>query len=352
MPPGSIFIPSRVTTRLNLTSRPGRNDYIFTLQLCHAQYDGPSLFNILSDITSLYQAPSSLPPTSTVSFSRYLQASRVSRANGCLDFWKEYLAGSSGLTAVCPSAIVETNGHSPHNTVQEASGALPPSYVTFPTLVNAAIALCLGNLTKTRDVNFARVMSSRDVLATADLFCPSPQHDPQAELVGPCINRTLLRVQLPEVDSTSALEFCRQLRDIQARASGEGHLSLADVLESSTDWLPPSSGTLAAKKLLKEAPFITHLPADTATPSFHLSEDLDVAWKSTDVRIDPGNQVLVRSATSTVDNGVDACIQVQTSDTVLNSEDALALAAHILKILQLLSVAPEVLVRDILLEKV
>ena len=337
------LIPSRVTTRFNLTSRPGRNDYMFTLQLCHAQYDGPSLFTILSDITSLYQAPSSLPPTSTVSFSRYLQASRVSRANGSLDFWKEYLAGSSGLTAVCPSAIVETNDHSPHNTVQEASGALPPlSDVTFPTLVNAAIALCLGNLTKTQDVTFACVMSSRDVLATAD---------PQAELVGPCINRTLLRVQLPEVDSTSALEFCRQLRDIQARAAGGGHLSLADVLESSTDWLPPSSGTLAAEKLLKETPFITHLPADTATPSFHLSEDLDVAWKSTDVRIDPGNQVLVRSTTSTVDNGMDACIQVQTSDTVLNSEDALALAAHILKMVQLLSVAPEVLVRDILLEK-
>ncbi|KAJ5970493.1 uncharacterized protein N7479_000411 [Penicillium vulpinum] len=344
---GGALAPAPLTTRFTLISRLGTNEHLFTLQLCHAQYDGASLFSILSDIASVYRAPSSSPLASTVPFSHYLYASSISRTEGSLGFWKEYLAGSSGLTAVPPSTGREaTKSHSPIITVQEAIGAfIPPSSdITFPTLVNAAITLSLANLTQTNDINFVCVMSSRDVLATA----AGPQ---QADLLlGPCINRTLLRVQLPEaVTSCSALEFCRRLRENQASVSDMGHLGLTDVVENCTDWLIPSSTASGADQLLKETPFITHLPADTATPSFPLADDLLVTWNSTDVRIHPGNQVFVRSTTpTTTNNELNACIQVQASCVVLSTEDAFTLATHILETVQLLSAAPEMLIRDIL----
>ncbi|KAJ5424935.1 hypothetical protein N7465_000005 [Penicillium sp. CMV-2018d] len=342
--------PAPLMTRFTLSSDLGTNEHLFTLQLCHAQYDGPSLFSILSDIASMYRAPSSPPLTSTVPFSHYLYASRVSRTDSSLGFWKDYLAGSSGLTAV-PSSTgpVVTNSHSPVNSIQEVIGALPPlsSDITFPTLVNAAIALSLANLTQANDITFVCVMSSRDVLTAA--ASPEPQ---QADLLlGPCINRTLLRVQLSEAaTNSSALEFCRRLRSDQARVSGEGHLELPDVVKNCTDWLRLSSSTASgADQLLKETPFITHLPADTATPSLSLTEDLGVTWESTDVRIHPENQVFVRSTTSTTtDNKLNACIQVQASGAVLGAEEAFALATHILETVQLLSAAPKVLIRDIL----
>ncbi|OQD93279.1 hypothetical protein PENSOL_c033G00290 [Penicillium solitum] len=342
--------PAPLTTRFTLCSDLGKTEHLFILQLCHAQYDGPSLFSILSDITSTYRVPSSTPLTNTVPFSHYLYASRVSRIDTSLGFWKEYLAGSSGLTAV-PSSTGPgvTNRHSPISSVQEAIGALPPlsSDITFPTLVNAAIALSLANLTQANDITFVCLMSSRDVLATST----SPQSQETDLLLGPCINRTLLRVQLPEATlNTSALEFCLRLRGDQARLSGEGHLGLTDVVENCTDWLRLSSSTASgADQLLKETPFIIHLPADTATPSFSLTEDLGVAWKSTDVRIHPENQIFVRSTTSmTTENELNACIQVQASGAVLSADDAFALATHILETVQLLSAAPKVLVRDVL----
>ncbi|CAI7601030.1 unnamed protein product [Penicillium viridicatum] len=296
------------------------------------------------------RGPSSPPLTSAVPFSHYLYISRVSRTDTALGFWKDYLAGSYGLTAV-PSSTgpVVTNSHSPVNSIQEAIGALAPlsSDITFPTLVNAAIALSLANLTQADDITFVCVMSSRDVLTTAASLGPQ-----QADLLlGPCINRTLLRVQLPEAATNcSALEFCRRLRSDQARVSGEGHLELTDVVENCTDWLRLSpSAASGADQLLKETSFITHLPANTATLSFSLTEDLGVTWESTDVRIHPENQVFVRSTTSTTtDNELHACIQVQASGAVLGEEDAFALATYILETVQLLSAAPKVLVRDIL----
>lgn len=345
-----VLAPAPLTTKFTLSSDLETNEHLFTLQLCHAQYDGPSLFSVLSDIASTYSAPSSPPLTRTLPFSHYLYASRVSRTDASLGFWKEYLAGSSGLTAVPSSTgLGERKGHSPMSSVQEAIGAVPPlsSDITFPTLVNAAIALSLANLTQANDVTFVCVMSSRDVLATA----ASPKSQEVDLLLGPCINRTLLRVQLPEATTnSSSLDFCRQLRSDQSRVSGEGHLGLTDVVENCTDWLRLSSSTASgADQLLKETPFIIHLPADTATPSFSLTEDLDVTWKSTDVRIDPENQVFVRSTTSTTtENKLNACIQVQASDAVLSAEDASVLATHILETVQLLSAATKVLVRDIL----
>ncbi|KAL2850684.1 hypothetical protein BJY01DRAFT_261440 [Aspergillus pseudoustus] len=333
--------PTALTTRFTLVSHLGTKEHQFILQLCHAQYDGPTLFALLSDIASTYRTSSSSPLGSSFPFSHYLHASRACCAEESFGFWRNYLAGSSGLTAVPPSSqTVLTNSHPAIDTVQEVAGALPPlpSDVTLPTLVNAAIAVSLAALTQSNDITFVCVMSSRDVLATASTI-ESHQAD---LLLGPCINRILLRVEVPgPTTGSSALDFCRRLRDNQAHVSGKGHLGLKDIVENCTNWRLPSTDS-GTDQLLEDTPFVLHLPADTATPSFSLTADLDVAWKSTDVSIRPRNQVIVRStASTTTDNELTARIQVQASCALLSAEDAAAFAVRILGTMRLLSTTPE-----------
>ncbi|KAF4213395.1 hypothetical protein CNMCM5878_000029 [Aspergillus fumigatiaffinis] len=308
---GVTFAPAGLSTRFALISRSAR-EHTFTLQLSHAQYDGLSLSSILSGIASAYGGSSQLP--STIPFSHYVHGCSLSRSGDALGFWKEYLKGSA-LSAI--RSLTSAMNGPPVDIIREAAGdLLPLPEITFPTIVNAAIAITLAGLVRRNDVTFVCVMSSRDTLTLTQ---------GTDTLLGPCVNRTLIRVKpIPE---SNALDFCRILRDNQARVSTQSHLGLDDIIENCTDW--SSSDKLA--------PFVTHLPAGTATPSFSLS-GTGVSYKSTDVHINPRNQVFVRS--TTIDKQ-QACIQVQASSAVMDGNTASSLASRILTTAQVLSGSPE-----------
>jgi amino acid adenylation domain-containing protein len=306
--------PSGLTTGFTLLSRSSI-EHIFILQFSHAQYDGISLSSILSDLAAAYAGSAPLPTTAP--FSGYVHVAALSRS-AALDFWKKYLEGSM-LTTLRPSNTAINAGVV--DLTREAVGKLHQlADITFPTIVNAAIAITLAGLVKRNDVTFACVMSSRGVLSQG------------AESVqGPCVNRTLIRVQLSP-DST-ALGFCRGLRENQARVSAQNHLELGDVMENCASW--SSSDRLA--------PWVTHLPADKATSTLALPGAC-VTYRSTDVRISPRNQILVRSV---ITDQQQACIQVQVSSTVMDGSYAFSLASKILNTAQALSMSAERTLRSI-----
>ncbi|CBF82283.1 hypothetical protein AN9226.2 [Aspergillus nidulans FGSC A4] len=293
----------------------------FQTQLVQA-FDGVSLSAILYDIARAY-GNSASPLSNAVPFSHHLHMCRSTRPDA-LAFWKAYLRDAVLTEVPRPEEVNATNEKPLEIIQQEALGevSLPSTVdITFSTLVNAAIALALARLVQRNDVIFACVMTSRGVLAEL-----------AESVVGPCVNRCLLRVKVPDdsnPDST-ALDFCRNLRDNQAQVSGHGHLGFRDVVENCTSWasLGVDVGRIA---------FVTHLPAETALETFSLTLlDSPVSYDSTNVTINPGNQILVRSA---ITDEQQACIQVLSSSNVMGAEKALFLANRILMIAQRLSVS-------------
>jgi amino acid adenylation domain-containing protein len=316
---GNVF--GALSTKFTLASRSPR-EHKLTLQLSHAQFDGVSLATILSDIARAYEDSSS-PLSSAISFSHYLYKSRLSRPDA-LGFWKTYLQDSVLTEVPHPEKVNAINGQPSEIIQREAVGEVripSTSDITFSTLINAAIALTLARLVQCNDVTFVCVMSSRDVLTEC-----------AESVVGPCVNRCLLRVHVPEDPNSgfTALGLCRSLSENQARVSAYSHLGLHDVIENCTAWL---SSDVDVGRIS----FVNHLPAGTATGTFSLTLlDAQVSYDSTDVAIDPGNQIFVRSA---IADQQQACIQVLSSSNVMDADNALFLADRILTIAQGLSVA-------------
>ncbi|KAL3479836.1 hypothetical protein BJX99DRAFT_267793 [Aspergillus californicus] len=282
-----------------------------TLQLSHAQFDGISLSRILSDIARAYKDPTS-PLSHTTPFSHYMHLARSSRAD-TLAFWKTYLQGAVLTALPVPRANKTHATNSPPYIIQqEALATLHPpssssSHIPFPTLVNAAIALTLARLVQSADVTFACVMSSRALLTLAD----------SAESVaGPCVNRCLLRIKVPQdpdpSSNTLAVDLCRILQDTQARISAHAHNGNADA---------------AVGVSIRRVPFVTHLPVDPAeTCSLDLGAQARVSYEAPEVAINPGRQIV-------------ACIQVLVSSLVMGAGDALDLARGIMDVVLELSLA-------------
>lgn len=310
------YAPAKLLTAFSLTSLSS-TEHIFTLQLSHAQYDGLSLSYMLSGIASAYSG-GLMPLTSTTSFSHYVQVSCSARSHDTLEFWRKYLEGSV-LTAIRLPTSAANDRHA-YITREVVGDLLPLPGITFPTLLNAAIALTLSGMAKCNDVTFACVMNARDILTEGT-----------ESVLGPCVSRSLIRVQVCE--DLTALDFCRSLGDNQARVSAHNHLGLHDVIESCTEW--PSSQILA--------PLVTHLPADTAVPTLPLS-GIKASHSSTEVRMNPRNQVFVRSTTTDQQK---AYIQIQASSAVMDGDSASSLASKILVTAQALSKSPETHLRSI-----
>lgn len=201
--------------------RQGRNGGRLIFQLSHAQYDGFSFPVILQSLIDSYNGIAHLPAKSFSNFLTYAAQQRRSSE----EYWTKILRGSS-LTVIEP--YICPQGNLPKQSARvytEVNVRLPclPNKVTAATLLSAAWAILLSEITSQDDIVFGHLVSGRN--STLDRL---------EELVGPCVNIIPIRARISSFKSRRDLLLCVQK---QFTAMGEADsMGFKEIVESCTDW--------------------------------------------------------------------------------------------------------------------
>jgi brevianamide F synthase len=92
------------------------------------------------------------------------------------------------------------------------------------TLIKAAGALVLGQLTQRSDVVFGQTVNGRSGLPLGGI----------ETILGPCINFLPIRVHLQP--SWTAVEFLRHVQDRHIQTTAYDHMEFADIVDKGTPW--------------------------------------------------------------------------------------------------------------------
>jgi hypothetical protein len=197
-----------------------RSRLIFAVS--HAQYDGVCLPIIWKDLKALYEGSKLLSkPRSLHGFMSAVETSDVSNARA---FWQELLQGSSA-----PTAAIRRSGPmylNSWNNIQERKIpfiSLSARGITLSTIVSAAWAVVLGNLSSDSDVVFGYLSSGRN-----------SGFDGLAEVVGACANLLAMRLKLDP--SARAIDLLNRCQDMQVRSTAHDFMGWQHVIEQCTAW--------------------------------------------------------------------------------------------------------------------
>ncbi|RAK86365.1 nonribosomal peptide synthase [Aspergillus costaricaensis CBS 115574] len=306
---GASDVPTKLFTKFELVSQ-SPIDHTFVVRLSHAQYDGFSLPLLFADLESAYNGFQLSPPIA-VPFAEYVYRSAKYRSPEAFSFWKDYLRGSRLTTLSDPTLPGEAKATDVKAIV---AGELPspPPGTTLAILVNAAFAFTLAETAKAHDVTYGLSLNARGPIPGVET------------LLGPCFNRSPIRVQLQQ--NWTVLDLCRSLQESCTSASRHGYVELPDIIANCTNW---SAGS-------DYGCYLNHFPTQSI-PSFSF-KDTEVVQYSMDGRGDLPHQLRVRSF---VDERTWE-IQVLTSSSVMSNEQASVLASRLLKTGQRFSQSPEV----------
>jgi amino acid adenylation domain-containing protein len=172
------------------------------LRLSHAQYDGVSLPNLLTNLETLYIGNK----ISTSPFSTYISATlEPSVQQSSLTYWRNLLSGSLPSVLVSPSSQPNEKGLFKSAAVNMET---KPSDVTTANILTTAWAIILARRLQTTDVVFGAVTSGRNIPALANVD----------DIMGPCYQFTPVRVTLTaEQDTTTLLgHIANQLAESSA----------------------------------------------------------------------------------------------------------------------------------------
>ncbi|KAF4169463.1 hypothetical protein CNMCM6936_008155 [Aspergillus lentulus] len=217
----------RPATRFILISNNNANQHAMVLRLSHAQYDGVSYPTLVRDLAAAY-AGSALAPGSQ--FFDYIRHRSQQDPTAGHNFWRHYLASSmmTNLRDCSFESGARKQVHGPSEAVDAkvtvTSPSDPPDGITMATLVKAAGALVLGQLTQRSDIVFGQTVNGRSGLPLGGI----------ETILGPCVNFLPIRVQLQH--SWTALEFLRHVQDRHIQTTAYDHMEFADIVDKSTPW--------------------------------------------------------------------------------------------------------------------
>ncbi|KAL2132693.1 hypothetical protein VTI74DRAFT_3473 [Chaetomium olivicolor] len=195
------------------------------LRISHAQYDGVCFPKILSALQAAYKGETApRPPT----FANYLRASAGALTSGHYKHWKQLLAGSS------MTEIVRRSGPNYHSNTQSATTSLKKSvrlpavesgHITTATLVKAAWAYVLAQVSASSDVVFGHTISGRNAAVEG-----------VGNMVGPCLNLVPVRVQFGSGPNCTARQLLRQVQDQQIANMSHEVLGFREIIRHCTSW--------------------------------------------------------------------------------------------------------------------
>ncbi|CAG7916168.1 unnamed protein product [Penicillium olsonii] len=234
-------------TRFDIFFQDDSNYHLFAIRLSHAQYDGycmPVLYKELSDI----YGESELEPVTN--FSTYICHLHDEGKSKALQFWKNNLKDcpapatleglSLGAADGAPETLIELDKEVPLPT--------PPTTITVASLMKAAAALLLMQITNETDVAFGQVASGRNVGL-----------DGIENVLGVCATLVPIRVQFQS--KWTVLDLLQHVQTQQIDALEHETLGMQQIREGCTEW--PQDAKLGC--------LIQHQNLDLK-PQFSLSE--------------------------------------------------------------------------------
>jgi amino acid adenylation domain-containing protein len=217
----------RPAIRFILVSNNDANQHAMVLRLSHAQYDGFSYPTLVRDLTAAY-AGSALAPGSQ--FFDYIRYRSQQDPTAGYNFWRQYLASCTmtDLRDCSFKSGARKQVYGPSDAIDAkvtiASPSDPPDGITMATLIKAAGALVLGQLTRRSDVVFGQTVNGRSGLPLGGI----------ETILGACINFLPIRVHIQP--SWTAVEFLRHVQERHIQTTAYDHMEFADIVDKSTPW--------------------------------------------------------------------------------------------------------------------
>lgn len=205
-----------------VVKRKESDQHRIVIRISHAQYDGVSLPKILDALQSGYDNDV-LPSIS--SFASYVRASAGTITSDHYQYWRGLLKGSH------MTEIVRRKGpnyrRSAGETGQLKQSVLLPTIaqgsITTATVIKAAWALVLAQLSGNADIVFGHTISGRNATI------------PGVEsAVGPCLNIIPVRVKFGE--NWKALDLLRYVQDQQVTNMPYEALGFREITRHCTEW--------------------------------------------------------------------------------------------------------------------
>ncbi|KAK3386731.1 hypothetical protein B0H63DRAFT_468292 [Podospora didyma] len=198
-----------------------------SFRISHAQYDEICLPIFLNQLHQLYQDPTAVP--ASFPFSAFVDHTLRDSIPRAVPYWRELLAGSSGISIISPNTPVANRRHfAIHRAVNISARSRD---VTVATLPSAAWALTLARRLGASDVVFGEVASGRSVDVPGV---------PDANAIGgPCWQYVPTRVRFNgENPIKTGRDLLAVLQDQHMTTSSYDSMGLDEIVRQCTDWDP------------------------------------------------------------------------------------------------------------------
>ena len=217
--PPSLGQPS---LRFVVAKHKGTDRHRILIRINHAQYDGIGLARILTALKAGCEG-SSLPAASP--FSRIVNHAIGRNTNAHYDYWKKLLHGSL-MTQVVQRQKPNYN-RSGGDTITLKKEVQLPSLaahnITDATVIKAAWALVLAELTAQSDVTFGNLVNGRSA--------PIPGVE---QIIGPCLNIIPVRVLFQPY--WTVIDLLRSVQDQQVACMPYENLGFREIIKHCTQW--------------------------------------------------------------------------------------------------------------------
>lgn len=231
------------------------------LRLSHAQFDGYCLHVLWNDLKCLYEG---ISVPRAADFSDHVRRWMESQTPEAFDFWRRTLAGSEisriDNHTVQPSY---TNGFSDgrgsfitSTTNVDLSNPVPEG-ITLATVVKAAWACTLAQLTGSSDAVFTQAVNGRS------------DSDSTKDVVGLCLNFSPVRVGMKS--STTAMDLMLRVQQQHQQSLEHELLDFKDIVDKCTHWPKGSThqSMLVHQNITPDLPFSFGEARAQVTCSYH-----------------------------------------------------------------------------------
>ncbi|KAI4152398.1 MAG: hypothetical protein L6R39_001827, partial [Caloplaca ligustica] len=209
-------------TQFTVVRKTNSRAHRIILRLSHAQYDGICFPMILDCFRAAYEGKDLLRAPR---FARYVAeaCSTTNRSNH--DYWKGLLENSS-MTEIVPRQAPKYDSPNLLTTTLKQTIKLPTltsRNITEATILKAAWALTLAQLSGSSDIVFGNLISGRNIPL-----------DGVESIVGPCLNIIPVRIVLSP--KLTALELLRKVQSQQVAGMPYESLGFREIIQSCTNW--------------------------------------------------------------------------------------------------------------------
>ncbi|KAL8946733.1 MAG: hypothetical protein Q9222_006910 [Ikaeria aurantiellina] len=209
-------------TQFTVVRKLGARAHRIILRLSHAQYDGVCFPTILESFRAAYEGKDLIraPP-----FFNYVKEACNKSNSGHHSYWKTLLEASS-MTDIVPRHQPRYDSPNLATTTLVQRIHLPTltsRNITEATILKAAWALTLAQLSGLSDIVFGNLISGRNVPL-----------DGVESIVGPCLNIIPVRITLNP--KWTALELLRKVQSQQVAGMPYESLGFREIVQQCTNW--------------------------------------------------------------------------------------------------------------------